>query len=825
MVLYMWLTRWHPTRCYVKRLSSMTLDLIHPLMERFTADDFIEDYRIAYCSRQISLLGRQEVLSGRAKFGAFGDGKELANLAIARAFRPGDWRSGYYRDQTLMMALGEIDVARYFAQLYANTDPDAEPMTGGRQMPSHFVTRSLNADGTWRDLTAQINSSPDVSPTAAQMPRLVGLAYASRLYREIEALHAFTQFSKHGNEVAFGTIGNASTAEGLFWEAVNAIGVLRAPAVIVIYDDGYGISVENKHQMTKGDIGALLAGFQREGDGAGYDVYTAHGWDYAELVDTVGRAADNARTDHVPALIHVIECTQPQGHSTSGSHERYKSQERLDWEQAYDCVTRMRAWLIEQGYTTDADLTQLENEDRAAVRAEMDAAWKAFTGALDTERAEVRDLIEAVARESQHADALQRITRRLYQSSYPKRKEMHEAAFAALQATRDENIPARERLVEWRTRHKTDTERIYSTHLLSESAGSPLHVQAVTPVYADKPKMIPGSQILNQFFDAALTRDPRVIAFGEDVGYLGGVNQTMAGLQAKYGELRVSDTGIREITIVGQAIGMALRGLRPIAEIQYLDYLLYALQTLSDDLATLRWRSNGGQKAPAIISTRGHRLEGIWHAGSPLAGVINLVRGLHVCVPRDMTRAAGFYNTLLHGDDPGIVVEVLNGYRLREPQPENIAQIMIPLGVPEVLREGAHVTIVTYGALCSMALQAADRLAQVGVDTEVIDVQTLLPFDIRGRIGESLQKTNRIVFLDEDVPGGATAYMMQEVLERQGGYHWLDAEPRTLTAKAHRPAYGTDGGYFSKPNVEDIFEAVYGLMHDSNPNKYPLFYA
>ncbi len=803
----------------------MTLERVNDLARDLTPDALIADYRLAYRSRQISLLGRQEVLGGRAKFGAFGDGKELANLALARAFRPGDWRSGYYRDQTLMLALGEITIEQYFAQLYANTDPDAEPMSGGRQMPAHYASRSLNADGSWRDLTAQINTAPDLSPTAAQMPRLVGLAYASKLYREIEALRQFTTFSRAGAEVAFGTIGNASTAEGMFWESINAIGVLRVPAVIVIYDDGYGISVDNTQQMTKGDIGALLAGFQREDDGSGFDVYAVRGWEYLTLVETLQRATDTARRDHVPALIHVTELTQPLGHSTSGSHERYKTPERLDWERDHDGIARLRQWLIDHDHASDAELAALEDAEKIAVRAAMRSAWDAFTSALDVERAHVRDLIDAVARESQQQDALKQITSALYRTVYPKRRDMHEAAFAALHATRAENLPARADLIAWRTDHRAQIERLYEAHLHSASAESPLKVTPVAPQYDDAAPSIPGSQILNQFFDLALARDPRVIAFGEDVGFLGGVNQTMAGLQTKYGDLRVSDTGIREITIVGQALGMALRGLRPLAEIQYLDYILYALQLLSDDVATVRWRSNGAQKAPLIISTRGHRLEGIWHAGSPLAGIINLVRGMHVCVPRDMTRAAGFYNTLLHGDDPGIVVEVLNGYRLKERQPNNLSEIMIPLGVPEVLRGGSHVTLVTYGALCVHALKAAERLAQVGIETEVIDVQTLLPFDLHGVIGESLRKTNRIVFLDEDVPGGASAYMMQQVIEGQGGYHWLDAEPRTLSAKAHRTAYGTDGAYFSKPNVEDIFETVYALMHDANPKQYPLFYA
>ncbi|MDX1995585.1 MAG: thiamine pyrophosphate-dependent enzyme [bacterium] len=789
-----------------------------------TTPQIIEDYRTAYRSRQASLLGRQEVLSGRAKFGAFGDGKEVPHLALAHSFCKGDFRSGYYRDQTLMFALGELSIQEYFAQLYAHADVEADPASGGRMMGSHFATHSLNADGSWRDLTQQVNSAADISPTAAQMPRLVGLAYASRLYRELNELHHLTQFSRNGDEVAFAIIGNASCAEGMFWEALNAIGVLRAPAVVTVLDDGYGISVPNEHQVLKESVSELLAGFQREGDGPGFDIYTVYGWDYPALLETYQVAARNARLHHVPAIIHVLELTQPQGHSTSGSHERYKTKERLAWEQEKDCLTQMRRWMLENDLIDENELSQIEAEDKAYVRGEMKAAWNAFVGAVDVERQQLKRLLNGMAEHSAQAQRLEAISQKMDAGAYPRRRDLMEAVFDALKVTRTEDNPCRVQLLKWRESHRIDAQARYGSHLYSESDESPLHVREVKPRYSVRPESLNGFQILNRFFDAALARDPRVIAFGEDVGYLGGVNQSMMGMQAKYGNLRVSDTGIRELTIVGQAIGLAMRGLRPIAEIQYLDYLLYALQILSDDLATLHWRTVGRQKAPVIISTRGHRLEGIWHSGSPMAGIINLVRGMHVLVPRDMTRAAGFYNTLLKGDDPGIVVEALNGYRKKEPLPDNIGDICLPLGVPEVLRQGADVTLVTYGALCPIALEAADALAEVDVDVEVIDVQSLLPFDLNGLIVDSLQKTNRIVFLDEDVPGGTTAYMMQQVLEVQGGYHWLDCQPRTLAAKAHRPAYGSDGSYFSKPNKHDIFEAVYDLMHDSNPSRYPLFY-
>ena len=790
-----------------------------------TAEDILRDYRIAYRSRQASLMGRKEVMGGRAKFGIFGDGKEVAQLAMARAYRKGDWRSGYYRDQTLLFALGIHTIREFFAQLYAHADLEYEPMTAGRAMNAHFATRSLNPDGSWKNLTEMYNISADVSPTASQMPRLVGLAYASRLYRELEELKPFTQFSRDGHEVAFGTIGNASCAEGLFWESLNALGVLKSPAIISIWDDEYGISVPNEYQITKGNLSELLKGFKRKPRSRdGYDLYTVKGWDYPALLDTYMKAAETARKEHVPSIIHVIELTQPQGHSTSGSHERYKSPERLQWEREHDCLVKMREWMLAEGIVGESELDEMEAEDREFVKGERDAAWQAYIEPIRQERQEVGAILDEMAAGSPQRETLQSIKSRLFAIQAPLRRDIFAAIREALVATRIETSPARQKLIDWKNEQQRINEERYSSHLYSDTAASALKVPEIKPVYSENSPRVNGFEVLNACFDAALARDPRVIAFGEDVGRLGDVNQGFRGLQKKYGELRVTDTGIREATILGQAIGMAMRGLRPIAEIQYLDYLLYALQIMSDDLATLYWRTKGGQKAPVIVRTRGHRLEGIWHSGSPMAGIIHLVRGMYVLVPRDMTRAAGFYNTMLQSDDPAIIVEVLNGYRLKEVLPDNIGEFTVPLGVPEILRPGSDVTLVTYGACCRIVMEAAEVLHQVGIEAEVIDVQTLLPFDIHGVILDSLKKTNRIVFIDEDVPGGTTAYMLQEVLQNQGGYYWLDSEPRTVSAKAHRPAYGSDGDYWSKPNVEEIFEAVYDLMHEANPQKYPIFY-
>lgn len=788
-------------------------------------DEVLADYRLVFRSRQVSLVGHREVMSGKAKFGIFGDGKELAQVAMAKVFRNGDFRSGYYRDQTFMFAIGALTIREFFAQLYAHADESADPATAGRAMNAHFATRSLNPDGTWKDLTTMPNSSADVSPTGSQMPRLVGLAYASRLFRELRSLHQFDQYSRQGNEIAFGTIGNATTAEGMFWEALNAIGVLRAPVLLSIWDDEYGISVPNEYQVIKPDISELLTGFQRQpGSKNGYDIYQVRGWDYPSLLEVYFNAAATVREEHIPAIVHVIELTQPQGHSTSGSHERYKTRERLEWEREHDCLVKFRQWILDQGLAEGNELQRIEAEERERVEADRKHAWEAYLAPILEERGEVADLIQQISAGSPHQGELLAVRERLLGVSNPFRRDIHAAANEALILSRYEPGQARSELASWKKKQSAINKERYSSHLYNQSPTSALNVPLIEPRYSENSPEVHGFEVLNACFDAAFSREPRLIAFGEDVGRLGDVNQGFRGLQDKYGELRISDTGIRETTILGQAIGMAMRGLRPIAEIQYLDYLLYALQIMSDDLATLHWRTKGGQIAPVIVRTRGHRLEGIWHSGSLMAGIIHLVRGIHVLVPRNMTQAAGFYNTLLLSEDPAIVVEVLNGYRIKERLPDNIGDFTIPLGIPEVLRTGEDITIVTYGACCRIALDAARKLSQVGIEAEVIDVQTLLPFDLHQVILGSLKKTGRILFVDEDVPGGTTAYMLQEVIERQGGYFWLDSPPRTLPGKPHRPAYGSDGDYFSKPNTESIFEAVYEILHEVDPTSFPELY-
>ncbi len=787
--------------------------------------EVLRDYTLANESRHASLIGRREVLSGKAKFGIFGDGKEVAQLAMAKAFKKGDFRSGYYRDQTFMFAIGAATIQQFFAQLYAIADVSLEPHSAGRQMNAHFATRSLNPDGSWRDLTQQVNSSADVSPTGSQMPRLVGLGYASRLYRELDELKHLTQFSQNGNEVAFGTIGNASCAEGLFWESVNAIGVLQAPVVLSIWDDGYGISVPNEYQITKSNLSELLKGFQREPNSKqGFDIYTVKGWDYMALVETYQKAAKIARRDHVPAIIHVIEMTQPQGHSTSGSHERYKSDERMAFEEEFDCIRKMREWIIDQRIATAGELDQIERNARKSVENIRTKLWKTFSLPIYKERQEVANIIEEIEQHATKKDELARLRRKLMERKSPLRRDNMEAIRDVLLLVRDEQSPAIQKLVQWRTNQLAISKERYGSHLYSQSQEAFSNVPEIKPVYTAESTTLKGYEVLNRAFDDILGRDPRVVTFGQDVGQLGGVNQSMAGMQNKYGELRVSDAGIREATILGQAIGLALRGLRPLAEIQYLDYLPYALQIMSDDLATTQWRTRGGQKAPVIVRTRGHRLEGVWHAGSPMGALVHMLRGMHILVPRDMVQAVGFYNTLLQTDEPALVVEVLNGYRLKERVPDNLTEFTIPLGVPELVREGDDITVVTYGAMVAVAERAAELLAEVGIEVELIDVRSLLPFDVNGRIVESLKKTSRILFADEDVPGGATAYMMQEVIEKQEGFYWLDSEPQTLTAQEHRPAYGSDGNYFSKPNAEDIFTAVYDIMNEAEPARYPLFY-
>ncbi|HYC61019.1 MAG TPA: thiamine pyrophosphate-dependent enzyme [Thermoanaerobaculia bacterium] len=776
---------------------------------QFTRESIIDDFRVAVRSRHASMIGRKEVLTGKAKFGIFGDGKEVAQLAWARAFRKGDWRSGYYRDQTFMLALGAATLEEFFAQLYADADVTHDPWSAGRSMNAHFASRYLDADGNWTSQTDAYNVSADMSPTGSQMPRLVGLGWASRLYRELGIPNA-EQFSRNGDEIAWGTIGNASTAEGMFWESLNAGGVLGIPMIVSIWDDGYGISVPNEFQITKGNLSELLKGFQREPKSKqGYDLYTVKAWDYAALCETYISAAQVVRMEHVPAIIHVTEVTQPQGHSTSGSHERYKSKERLEWEVEFDGIRKMRDWMIAQGIATADELDAMEKEDIAVVREAQRRAWQAYRVPID---AEVQEAIVILDR----LGAID-LKQELQRNQAPYRRDAVRAVASALISGATGSQPVDATATQWLQQRQREGDERYDSHLFAR----PSSVAKVPAEYADDAPILNGFEILNHTFDHALRRDPRVIIFGEDVGKLGDVNQGCLGLQEKYGLWRVMDTGIRECTIVGQAIGAAMRGLRPIAEIQYLDYILYGLQIMSDDLATLRWRSAGGQSAPVIIRTRGHRLEGIWHSGSPMAGIIHLVRGMHVCVPRNMTQAAGFYNTLLRGDDPAIVVEVLNGYRTKEKLPANIAEFTLPLGVPEVLREGRDVTLVSYGATLKIVMEAVELLASVGIDAEVIDVQTLLPFDVNGVIVESLKKTNRIAFIDEDVPGGASAFMLQQVLDRDRGYDFLDSQPLTIAAKEHRPSYGSDGDYWSKPNRESIFSGVYDLMREANPRKYP----
>jgi len=713
-----------------------------------------------------------------------------------------------------------MSIQEFFAQTYAHADVTHDSNTGGRSMNAHFANRFINPDGSWKNQTETYNTAADVSPTGAQMPRAVGLAYASVIYRGLEELQRFKQFSKNGNEVAFVSIGNASSAEGMFWESVNAIGVLHAPAVIAIYDDGYGISVPNEYQMVKGNIGKLLKGFQRAPESNdGFDLYCVRAWDYPALIQTFAQAADTAREYHIPALVHVTEVTQPQGHSTSGSHERYKPGERLKFEEEFDGLHKMREWMLENRLISDLELAAIEKEDYAAVEGIRKLAWDAYLAPILEERGHVMDMLDEIAGSSRHASELNQIKERLANLPSVARRDVHSAAHEALRVLRDETNPSKQVLIQWKNEEDAINEDRYGSHLHS---GRAVAVKEVKPVYSSSSATMMGFEVVNAAFDSILARDPRVIAFGEDVGFLGDVNQGFKGMQEKYGALRVTDTGIREATILGQAIGMAMRGLRPICEIQYLDYVLYALQIMSDDLANLHWRTVGGQSAPVIVRTRGHRLEGIWHSGSPMAGLIHLVRGMNVLVPRDMTRAAGFYNTLLKADEPAVVVEVLNGYRVKERVPDNISEFTVPLGVPEVIRAGKDMTLVTYGACCRIAIDVAEKLSKVGIDLEVIDVQSLLPFDIHGKIVESLKKTNRVLFLDEDVPGGASAYMMQEVIEKQGGYFHLDSPARTLSGRAHRPGYGSDGDYWSKPNAETVFDAVYEMMHEVDPSQYPV---
>ncbi len=784
----------------------------------------IEDYKVAVTSRECSLLGRREVLTGKAKFGIFGDGKEVAQIAWAKAFKNGDWRSGYYRDQTFMMAIGELTIEQFFAGLYANTDINEEPMSAGRQMGGHFMTHSLDEHGEWKNLTAQKNSSPDISPTAGQMPRLLGLAQASKVYRAEKNIDA-EKFSVNGNEIAWGTIGNASTSEGLFWETFNAGGVMQVPMVISVWDDDYGISVHARHQTTKENISEILKGFQKEEDTNGYEIIVVKGWDYAELIEAYQKAEGIARDMHVPVLIHVTEMTQPQGHSTSGSHERYKSEDRLAWEKEHDCNAQMRKWMIENNIATDENLAQLEKDIKKAVREGKKAAWLAFGKQAKQESQSLLQILDKVLKASSNANFIKPLVEELKANDEPLKSKVVATARKVLRYLRDENHQSKNELIGWIEHFMQKTQPDYTSHLGSESQWKVTQIAAVAPQYAEDAKEVDGRIILRDNFDKIFETRPEALVFGEDSGEIGDVNQGLEGLQNKYGAIRVSDTGIREATILGQGIGMALRGLRPIAEIQYLDYILYALQIMSDDLASMHYRSKGKQKAPVIIRTRGHRLEGIWHSGSPMGGVLNLIRGINVLVPRNMTQAAGFYNTVLESDEPALIVECLNGYRLKEKMPSNLGELKTPVGQVEILKEGRDITLVSYGSTLRIVEQVAKELLEVDIDAEVIDVQSLVPFDINQDIVKSVQKTNRLLVIDEDVPGGASAYILQQILEQQDAYHYLDSKPQTLSANAHRPAYGTDGDYFSKPSAEDIFEKVYGIMHEFKPEKYPKLYA
>lgn len=789
-------------------------------------DTILADFRLANLSRTLSIIGRREVLTGKAKFGIFGDGKEIIQIALAKQFRDGDWRSGYYRDQTWMMAMGLYNSLDFFHQLYGNTDRKVKSGSGGRVFNNHFSVANINPDGTWRDLTKQKNSSADVSPTASQMPRLLGLAYASKLFRLNKELHKYTTLTNKGNEVAFGSIGDASTSEGHFWETMNAAGVLQVPMAVSVYDDGYGISVPKKYQTTKGSISELLKGFEVEEGKPGIRIFKGKGWDYPRLIRLYEEGIAICREQQVPVLFHIEEVTQPQGHSTSGSHERYKSEERLKWEEDFDPIRRMKSWIIESGFASAEELDKLAEDAAEEARESRRLGWEAFQDPIKVERDALVKIIserKCTCQEESKEQSVDEITEELKKVIAPIRKDNFVTARKILRnvcnsCMKKDNL--KEELTGWLKKNIADAKKSYDTYLYNDMPTSVLRIKEVKPVYSADPPEVPGRQVLRDNYDKLFEKYPLLTIFGEDVGHIGGVNQSLEGMQKKYGELRITDTGIREATILGQGIGLALRGMRPIAEIQYLDYLMYALQLLSDDLATTHYRSAGRMIAPLIISTRGHRLEGVWHSGSPISMLINSVRGVYVCSPRDLVRAAGFYNTLLEGNDPAIVIEPLNGYRLKEKLPDNLSDVRIPLGVPEILMPGNDLTIVTYGSTIKVAINAVNQLEQHGISVELIDLQTLVPFDTNKMILESVKKTNRVLFLDEDVPGGTTAYMMQEVLEKQGAWSYLDSPPRTLTAKEHRPAYTTDGDYFSKPSAEDIFDIVYDMMKEAVPAKY-----
>lgn len=793
--------------------------------ETLSFEDFktevINDYKIAIVSRECSLLGRREVLTGKAKFGIFGDGKEVPQLALAKAFQNGDFRSGYYRDQTFMMAIGQMTIQQFFAGLYGHTDLNHDPMSAGRQMGGHFATHSLDENGNWKNLTQQKNSSADISPTAGQMPRLLGLAQASKIYRNVGGINQ-TNFSEKGNEVAWGTIGNASTSEGLFFETINAAGVLQVPMVMSVWDDEYGISVHARYQTTKENISEILKGFQRDEENKGYEIMTVKGWDYPALVETYQRASKIAREEHVPVLIHVYELTQPQGHSTSGSHERYKNADRLAWEAEFDCLAQMRKWLIENNIATAEEIEAIDAQAKKDVLEGKKAAWNAFLEPIKAEQQELVGLLNSIAASSENKVFIEKYANDLASLKEPIRKDIITTARKVLRLIVKES--GRAQLSAWITAYTEKIQPKFSSHLFSQSDKNVASVKEVLPVYDETSEEVDARLVLRNNFDTIFEKYPETLIFGEDSGNIGDVNQGLEGMQEKYGEFRVADAGIREATILGQGIGMAMRGLRPIAEIQYLDYLLYAIQIMSDDLATLQYRTAGRQKAPLIIRTRGHRLEGIWHSGSPMGMIINAIRGIHVLVPRNMTKAAGFYNTLLETDEPALLVECLNGYRLKEKMPTNLGEFKTPIGVVETIKQGSDITLVSYGSTLRLVEQAAKELLEVGIDAEIIDIQSLLPFDINHDIVKSLAKTNRLLVIDEDVPGGASAFILQQIIDEQKGYKYLDSNPETLASKAHRPAYGTDGDYFSKPSVEDIFEKVYGMMHEVNPSKYPSLY-
>jgi pyruvate/2-oxoglutarate/acetoin dehydrogenase E1 component/TPP-dependent pyruvate/acetoin dehydrogenase alpha subunit len=781
--------------------------------------EVLTDYRIAFESRQASLIGRKEVLTGKAKFGIFGDGKEVAQVAMARVFKNGDWRSGYYRDQTFMFAKGMSSVAEFFAQLYADPSVEREPASAGRSMNGHFATRLLDESGQWLPQTDRPNCSADISPTAGQMPRLLGLAVASKLYRENPELKEFSNFSVNGNEIAFGTIGNASTSEGIFWETMNAACVMQVPLLMSVWDDGYGISVPARYQTTKENISEILKGFKSDKNGKGMEMFTAKGWDYAGLCSAYKQAADVCRENHTPVLLHVTEVTQPQGHSTSGSHERYKTRERLQWEIDFDCIKKMREWILENEISTTDEMDLLEKQALESVRNEQKKAWTNFLGSIKSEIETYTKMLNDLAGNGFKTAELAELGASIQAIAEPLRRDLGNSLHKALRITIGMDQNQRKPLLDYYEKFTTSNTDLFSSHLHSQSDEAVDKINIIPASFSDE--IADGYQVVRACFEANMERDPRIFAFGEDVGKIGDVNQGFSGLQDKFGELRVTDKGIREWSIIGEGLGAAMRGLRPIAEIQYLDYLLYALEPMSDDIATMLYRTKGGQKCPIIIRTRGHRLEGIWHSGSPMGMIINAVRGMNVCAPRNMTQASGMYNTLLRSDEPALVIECLNGYRIKEKMPTNIGEFTVPLGQPEIIRYGEHATLVTYGSCCRIAAEAADLLAEHGIKVEIIDAQTLLPFDVNHTIVESLKETNRLVVLDEDVPGGASAFILQQILEKQQGYKYLDSQPLTITSKAHRPAYGSDGDYFSKPSADEVFMKIYQMMNEVNPTQWP----